>query len=359
MFGIAVSNKYILQISVVALVFLVTASNLYASNAQQVTDDQSPTSVLSQVAGSADDGQYGNDQFVADDSIDDGVYDDSATTETAIMDAVRPETSVATAPSKNRSAVVEYAVESGDTIGSISRKFGLQTMTVLNTNQLRPSSVIRIGQTLRILPTDGVMYTVKKGDTLSKIATVYKADSDRIVKANNLVADGALVPGVELVVPDGQMPYIAPTPKPVRIAADLKDVFVPAPPVRSSASETGFIWPTAARRITQYFTRRHTGVDIAGAVGTPIYAADDGVVVSAGWNTGGYGNMILIDHGDGLYTRYAHGAKILVQVGDTVRQGDTIMLMGSTGRSTGSHLHFEVMRGDVHRRANPLSYVHR
>ena len=344
--------------SVVTLVFLVTASNLYASNAQ-TPEDQTSTSVLAEVAGGADDGQSSADQLTADDSIDSGVYDDSAVTETAIMDAVRPETVVATAPSKNRSAVVEYAVESGDTIGSIARKFGLQTQTVLATNQLRPSSLIRIGQTLQILPVDGVMYTVRKGDTLSKIATTYKADSERIRKANNLLADETLAPGTALVVPDGQTPYIAPAPKPVRIAASLHDVFVPAPPVRSTAGASGLIWPTDARRITQYFTRRHTGVDIAGAVGTPIYAADDGVVISAGWNTGGYGNMIIIDHGDGLYTRYGHGSKILVHEGDTVSKGDKIMLMGSTGRSTGPHLHFEVMRGDIHRRANPLSYVHK
>lgn len=122
------------------------------------------------------------------------------------------------------------------------------------------------------------------------------------------------------------------------------------------------IWPTAARRITQYFGHyrggsRHTGVDIAGPIGTAIYAADDGVVALSGWNSGGYGNMVLIDHGGGIYTRYGHASKLLVRAGDAVKRGDVIALIGSTGHSTGPHLHFEVMTGNPHNRKNPLEYV--
>jgi murein DD-endopeptidase MepM/ murein hydrolase activator NlpD len=116
------------------------------------------------------------------------------------------------------------------------------------------------------------------------------------------------------------------------------------------------IWPTPGRRITQYYSWSHQGLDIGDKIGTPLYAADDGVVIIAqgGWN-GGYGNTILLDHGGGKRTRYGHASKLFVKVGDEVKKGETIAAMGSTGRSTGPHLHFEVLVNGT--RYNPLNYI--
>ena len=113
-------------------------------------------------------------------------------------------------------------------------------------------------------------------------------------------------------------------------------------------------WPTVGARITQYFSWRHVGVDIANKTGTPLYAADAGVVEFAGWATG-YGNSIVINHGGGKKTRYGHASKLFVKVGDEVEKGENIAAMGSTGWSTGPHLHFEVMINGA--KYNPLNYI--
>jgi murein DD-endopeptidase MepM/ murein hydrolase activator NlpD len=259
-----------------------------------------------------------------------------------------------------RTQIETYVVEEGDTVGSIARSFGLRTETLLASNGLTVRSVIGIGKELKILPVDGISYKVKSGDTIAKLAKTYGSEAEKIIEMNGLAAGAALTIGQELILPDGRAPA-PPAPAPTRIATNIKNIFVPPPSAEQSGSGK-YIWPTAARRITQYYGNwragvRHTGVDIAGPSGTAIYAADDGVVAISGWNTGGYGNMIVVNHGGGMFTRYAHGSKLLVQAGDTVKKGDTIMLMGSTGRSTGPHLHFEVMVGTPLNRRNPFDYV--
>ena len=114
-------------------------------------------------------------------------------------------------------------------------------------------------------------------------------------------------------------------------------------------------WPTIGKGITQYYGWRHTGVDIDGDYASPIYASADGVVEKAGWNSGGYGLMILIGHPSGIKTRYGHASKLFVKVGDSVTRGQVIAMVGTTGRSTGTHLHFEIYVNDA--RTNPLRYI--
>jgi murein DD-endopeptidase MepM/ murein hydrolase activator NlpD len=132
----------------------------------------------------------------------------------------------------------------------------------------------------------------------------------------------------------------------------IKDLVNPS----AKPSTTKLAWPTSATRITQYFSWRHPGLDLAAKVGTPLYAAESGkVTISQGGYNGGYGNTIVIDHGGGMKTRYGHASKLYVKVGDTVERGEVIAAMGSTGRSTGSHLHFEVIINGT--KYNPLSYI--
>jgi murein DD-endopeptidase MepM/ murein hydrolase activator NlpD len=115
------------------------------------------------------------------------------------------------------------------------------------------------------------------------------------------------------------------------------------------------IWPTTSRRLTQYFKWNHAGIDIGEPTGSPLYASDEGIVEYAGWGRGGWGNTILINHGDGRKTRYSHASRILVHVGDFVSKGQTIALSGNTGRSTGPHLDFRIYING--RTVNPLDYV--
>ena len=159
--------------------------------------------------------------------------------------------------------------------------------------------------------------------------------------------------GEELIIPGGEKPQPVYVP-PVRKSA-LGSIGAPPPSIGAPAG-SGYLWPTTVRRITQYFGLRHTGVDIAGPVGTPLYAAKAGIVTKSqcGWN-GGYGCYVVVDHGSGVETLYGHASELLVTAGEDVSQGQTIALMGSTGRSTGPHVHFEV---HLNRRLqNPLQYI--
>lgn len=255
-----------------------------------------------------------------------------------------------------RTSIVYYTVQMGDTVSTIARKFNISINTIIWANDLTSYGFIKPGQQLTILPYSGIIYTVKTGDTLSRIASKYNIDTDKILSCNNL--GNSLKIGQKIIVPGAQkLAEAAPTPSRTTRSytgiSIIKDIIkAPSAPVSGGR----MAWPTRGYRITQYYSWKHTGVDIGNKVGTPIYAADDGVVIiaSGGYN-GGYGNTIVIDHGNGKKTRYGHASKIFVKVGDEVEKGENIAAMGSTGRSTGSHLHFEVLIGGS--RTNPLNYI--
>jgi len=194
---------------------------------------------------------------------------------------------------------------------------------------------------------------VKKGDTLTKIAKKYDVDEiEEVIEFNKLADASDLIVGQKLILPGGTQPRAAPV---YRTTGRLATVAAPVPSIAVPAG-TLYAWPATVSRITQYFGWRHKGLDIAGPIGTPIIASRSGNVTRArcGWN-GGYGCHVILDHGDDVQTLYAHASRIYVDVGEVVDQGQTIAGMGSTGRSSGSHLHFEVRVGG--RTQNPLKYV--
>ncbi len=255
-----------------------------------------------------------------------------------------------------RSATVEYTVQPGDVLGVIAEQFGISVNTILWANNLTTRSYIRPGDTLKIPPQSGVFHVVKRGDTVNAIANTYDAKAPDIIAFNKLQENGAdIVVGEELFIPGGEKKaptpvYTAPIPNTI-----ARQVAAPQPSVEAPAG-SGYIWPTNVRTITQYFGWRHTGVDIAGPVGSALYAAQSGTVITSqcGWN-GGYGCYIIVDHGGGVTTLYGHASQLDVSVGDDVDQGQVIGLMGSTGRSTGPHVHFEVRVNGS--KQNPLKYV--
>ncbi len=253
---------------------------------------------------------------------------------------------------------VMHEVMSGETIGAIAQTYGISIETILWANNLTTRSYIRPGDKLKIPPTTGVLHKVQRGDTIGKIAKKYGAVESEIIKVNRLQTNGSdIVIGEELIIPNGRPQQAAVTvPKTTaQRTTPLRDVSAPPPSIAEPAG-SGYIWPAGVRRITQYFGLRHTGVDIAGPIGTPLYAARGGRVIKSqcGWN-GGYGCYVIIDHGGGVTTLYGHSSKLYAEVGDQVGQGDVIALMGTTGRSTGPHLHFEVRVNGS--RDNPLKYV--
>lgn len=282
----------------------------------------------------------------------------SALLKPSILSGVQLETPGPTAQS-NRAKVVEYEVQTGDVIGSISTKFGLKIATVLWANNLTARSYIRPGDILKIPPADGAMYTIKRGDTVGKIAREFGVDQEAIIAFNELGRDGAAIAiGEEVFIPGAQR---ASTPQtslaiaPSKITQTIRKVAAPPPSVDTPAG-SGYIWPTKDRKINQYYGLRHTGVDIHGIIGNPNYAVKAGTVKTSqcGWN-GGYGCYVIVDHGGGITTLYGHNSQLMVAVGDVVDQGTVVGLLGSTGRSTGPHLHFEIRING--KRVNPLQYI--
>ncbi|NCN07898.1 peptidoglycan DD-metalloendopeptidase family protein [Candidatus Falkowbacteria bacterium] len=250
-----------------------------------------------------------------------------------------------------RTTIKKYEVATGDVIGNIASKFGVSVETILWANNLTSRSYIKPGQELIIPPTTGVLHTIKKGDTLKSIANKYDASSTKIIEFNNIKDDSLLVIGDTLMIPGGRIIY---TSAPRAYVAPTTPAPTYTAPVVSSNG--GMVWPNGCSRITQYFKGwLHTGIDIACPYGTPIVAAADGVVSRVQYLNTGYGYNIIIDHGSGKQTLYGHASWIGVVVGQHVNQGEVIAKEGSTGRSTGPHLHFEVRINGS--QLNPLSYI--
>lgn len=266
-----------------------------------------------------------------------------------------------------REHIVYYILEDGDTLSEIATRFGIEQSTLVWANNLSSVDYVKAGQRLEILPVDGVKHEVKKGDSVSTVANRFRADPADIIAYNHLPADGSLREGDVLIVPDGVMPT-PPRPKPTIIAGEQPQTSAPG----RIDSNKYFIFPTTGRR-TQGL-HGNNGVDIANECGMPIYAAADGQVkVIKTTNSrarvgsavyGGYGNHVIIVHGNGTETLYAHLKDIYVFDGQSIRQGSMIATMGGgfeeingrvvrmegAGHSTGCHLHFE-----VHGARNPLA----
>lgn len=260
-----------------------------------------------------------------------------------------------------------HTVEPGENVDGIAKTAFLQPETIRWANNLSDNATVKTGQKLLLLPVDGVMHTVKRGQNLQTIADLYGVNAATLASQNN-IKGGYLLAGQELIVPGGK-PIVEAPPAPV-IAA--KPVTKPAPAVASitkiNAPEMknfaiepsyGVFQMPCDCYYTQYYSKSHFAVDMQHKGGSPNFAAEAGTVIRAdsGWN-GGYGNVIEIDHGNGLITLYAHNKTFYVKKGDTVTRGQPIAFMGNTGRvhgPTGIHLHFEVHVNGV--KKNPMVYL--
>ncbi|MCL2558464.1 MAG: M23 family metallopeptidase, partial [Treponema sp.] len=226
-----------------------------------------------------------------------------------------------------------YAIQSGDLIGSLALRFGLNEDTILSVNDIRNSRLLQIGQVLRIPNQNGIMVTVGQDDTLEDLAEAYGSDAASIRAANQLFSDAAQ-PGTALFVPGGRLSWM----ERQEINGDL------------------FSWPVSGRITSGFGWRRdpfgggrqefHNGIDIAARLGTPVRAAMAGRISAVGFD-GVLGNFVVITHGSGYRTLYAHLSRVAVGQGAFVNGGQQIGDVGSTGRSTGPHLHFTVFKNNT------------
>ncbi|MEB3197303.1 MAG: LysM peptidoglycan-binding domain-containing M23 family metallopeptidase [Candidatus Sericytochromatia bacterium] len=261
-----------------------------------------------------------------------------------------------------RATNLVYVVRSGDDFTAVATRFGLRARTVRLVNRLPAGARLLPGQRLIITPTDGAYHRAEAGETGVELAERYRVSLSDLQAQNPGLSDGRLNPNQPVFIPGAT--EIRLRPKPVaplrgyRTGGGLaKRLSVSRSLVGAFGSRVGALaWPASGQMSSPFGIRGyafHPGIDICNAVGTPIHAAKEGVVVSAGW-MGAYGYAVDVDHGGGVVTRYGHCSRVVVSAGEHIAAGQMVARMGSTGRSTGPHLHFEVR---IHGRAvNPASF---
>jgi LysM repeat protein len=232
-----------------------------------------------------------------------------------------------------RTETTSYIVKSGDVPSVIAASFGITTNTLLWANNLSDGQYIKPGDELIILPLSGIRYKVKSGDTISGIAQKYKGETSKIIGYNNLQDEGAIATGDYLMIPDGEMPQ-----------QTYQKTYTATYASYTKNLDGYFIHPSAGIGYRSRGIHPHNAADIAASCWTPLYASAEGTVAISdayGWN-GGYGKYVKITHPNGTQTLYAHNIQNQVSAGQYVKQGQLIAYMGSTGRSTGCHVHWEV-----------------
>ena len=278
-------------------------------------------------------------------------------------------------PSRPRQETVQYTVQEGDTVFGIAEKYGLQPETILWGNYftlLDDPHNLSPGQELDILPVDGTLYEWQAGDGLNGVAKFFGVEPEIIINypGNNLTQETLgdytnpnIQPGTSLIIPGGRREFVSWS-APIGVTRDnpaLARVLGPGAcePISGGAVGYGtFVWPTQKHYLSGFDyspKSNHWGIDLAGHLGEGIFAVDAGVIVYSGWNNYGYGNMIIVDHGNGWQSLYAHMSETYRYCGQSVGQGEAIGAIGSTGRSSGPHLHFELMSPGY--KVNPWDFL--
>ncbi|MCI5051465.1 MAG: peptidoglycan DD-metalloendopeptidase family protein [Candidatus Pacebacteria bacterium] len=250
------------------------------------------------------------------------------------------------------SGIVTYVVQKGDTLSEIAEKFDVSVNTIKWENDL--GKTLKVGKELRILPVTGIRHTIKKGDTFGGIAKRYGVETEDITVFNNIDAT-KLQPGKKIIIPNGVQPKASSSSRSSSVSAKVASVTT-----ASLAAASGeYITPTAGpitSRMGPRYGRYHYGVDYGAPTGTPIVATRAGTITKTSCGSG-YGKCLVIQHDNGTHSLYAHASRLYVTVGTQVKQGQKIAAVGSTGRSTGPHLHFEIRNSGNGRALNPLKLI--
>lgn len=253
---------------------------------------------------------------------------------------------------ENKYDIITYIVKQGDTIEKIASTYSLKPSTITASNKLTNDSILQVGQPLQFPSIDGVFYYLKAGENLWDLAQLNNTDYDKLLEINNVKSPETLQIGERIFVPNLEI-----VKSPSTEYEKKTSQYASASYSRGGKANFNGKLP-AQGSISSYFGerwgRQHKGIDIAANTGSNIVAFQSGKVTFSGWN-GGYGNLVIIDHGNGFETYYGHNSKNLVKVGDKVDKGDVIAKVGSTGNSTGPHCHFEIRVNG--KPINPLNYI--
>jgi murein DD-endopeptidase MepM/ murein hydrolase activator NlpD len=276
-------------------------------------------------------------------------------------------------PTRARVDILVYTVEQGDSLFGIAETFGLKPETILwgNFDTLKDNPhTLQPGQELNILPINGTYHEWREGESLIKVAEYYGVDPLEIIQwpGNKIdiydfdIDNPVFAVGQQLIVPGGERELVDYGPP--AITRNNPAIAATYGPGHCGTIYTGsvgvgvFLWPTTERWISGYDYNpgaNHPAIDIAGSIGNPVWASDNGVIVYAGWSNYGYGNLIVVDHGNGWQTLYAHMNSISVGCGQSVNQGQGIGGLGTTGNSSGPHLHFEMIY--MGSKVNPWNFL--
>lgn len=251
--------------------------------------------------------------------------------------------------------ITDYIVKDGDTLWSIASAFDIDINTLFGCNKLSDANVLKVGTKIKVPNQDGILHNVKSGQTIAQLAKEYGIFAEAISSANELQISSALTAGNELFLPGAKVTAVVETNGTRTAVARSRS--------KQGASQGGFGWPVAGKISSPYGWRKdpirggkdfHTGLDIRAPRGKAVIASQGGKVVHSGW-MGGYGKTIVIQHSNGLTTLYAHCSELVAKKGAVVKKGQKIALVGSTGRSTGPHVHFEIRKNGS--TLSPLKYL--
>jgi len=252
----------------------------------------------------------------------------------ALLPETGPFGSIADIKENNSNGKISlYVVREGDSLSQIAKMFDVSVNTIIWANDIKKESLIRTGQTLVILPITGIRHIVKKGDTLAKIAKKYKGNINEIMQFNDIAEESSLSVGDTILIPNGEGAK-----KPIYTYSKQSTRYS-----KKSARKGYYLRPISGGRKSQRL-HGYNAVDLATSCGAPIIASASGDVLvsrSYGWN-GGYGKYIVIKHPNGTQTLYSHNSRNIVSNSNHVVKGQVIGYVGSTGRSTGCHVHFEI-----------------
>ncbi|MEC8893495.1 MAG: peptidoglycan DD-metalloendopeptidase family protein [Candidatus Poribacteria bacterium] len=231
-------------------------------------------------------------------------------------------------------AIETHLVKKNENLWKIAQNSGLDAFTLLSVNKLRNGNLIRPGQSIKVPNQRGILHKVVKDESLEEIAIRYQVSLEKIIESNGMLDPDTIYTGTELFIPDAKLNESF---RKKLIPPPYKPKFVKPTPGRLTSGFGYRIHPILKKR------RMHKGIDIVSEYGSNVKAATGGVVTYSG-QMGSYGNLVVIDHQNGFETRYAHNSRLKVKKGEKVHQGQTIALVGNTGRSNGTHLHFEIWK---------------